>query len=154
MNWFRDFFKKNEEEFEIVHNEVPTSTLIRWYLHDMDVENSNEVASIFGLTPISDEGADKEMEDSDARLINIGGIIPFIEIMADINARVVAHIQSKSLNEDGEHMEQEAIDMLAEFYTAISISALVPAFASAIELGIIIPTTVNTSLDFREKNYE
>jgi hypothetical protein len=152
--WFKNFFNKHQDSFEIVTTEVPKSTLIRWYLHDMAIENSNDMAKIFGLTPISDEGAGKEEEDSDSRLLKLDGFLPFIEVMADINARVVAQLQAEIMKEDGEALNQEAIDDLVGFHTAVSISALVPAFASAIEIGMIIPTAIKSYVDYQEKPYE
>ena len=39
---------------------IPFTTLIRWYLYDLEVENPNKIAELLGLTPISQEGEEKE----------------------------------------------------------------------------------------------
>ena len=43
INWIKRFFNR-EPEFEIVRNDIPMSTVLRWYLYDTGIENPNEIA--------------------------------------------------------------------------------------------------------------
>jgi hypothetical protein len=152
MSWFNRFFNKGEGfDIEIIQNDVPTSTLVRWYLHDLVVESPNEIAAKFGLTPISDEGIQKEEQDSQYRIQKLAPLIPYLNLIADINARVIAYTQLRASMSEG--LEDE-IEELMEFYAAVGMSALISAFASGIEIGIIQPTSLNTTIDIQEQDYE
>ena len=64
MEWFKNYFRKQEPEYELTSNDVPMSTVSRWYLYDTSIaEDINEMAEIIGLSRISEEGEAKEQEE-------------------------------------------------------------------------------------------
>lgn len=142
MNFFK---KRKKPEYEIVSKDIPLTNLMRWFLYDTGLINPNEIASRLNLTPVSDEGDIKEEEDSDNRMGAVAELIPFIEIMADITADAITAIQVKdieeSLEEDGAQITHE-MTIMRQMYKVVALSALISAFSSASELGIISTDSV------------
>lgn len=153
MSWLKKLFRRVEPEDEIVRREILISTILRWHLYDLGVDTPNEVAVSLGLNPVSDEGEEKELEDSEVRLQEVTYFLPFLKIIAKINAEVVASVQLRSM-EDSDLADkfEEEIEHIIEFYTDISTSCLISAFASGIELGIIQPSTLGIGAIYEEKN--
>jgi hypothetical protein len=151
MNWT---FWRKEPEFTVETSEVPTSTLFRWALYDLGVDTPNKFAEAVGFTPISEEGEEMEYQDSIARLTNLTPYAGFIDTMATINAEILAEtfagvLRKYNLIDDAMSIEDEKALMLG-LYKHISISALVPAFSSALKLGIL----VNPGMYITEGYYE
>lgn len=146
MSWLDRFFKRNSDDrFEDVSlslNDVPMTTLIRWFLYDTAVYEENAAAELIGLNRVSEEGDNKEREDSDNRLEDIEPLLPFIEAMADISSNVLASIQVK---ESEDATEQDLI-LMQRVYKMLAISTLVGAFSAASYLGIIVPNGIASEL--------
>lgn len=142
MSWFN----RKKPKYEIITNEVPMTTVMRWYLYDTALtENVNELADRIGLTPISQEGEAKEQEDSDERLLNVEPLYIFLESMADLSSQVLVNIHIKELEEHGEDADDlmENLENMANVYKAIALSTLMGTFSSALSLGLIDHATVN-----------
>jgi len=69
---FFDRFKKKDNNYEIFTRDIPLSTILRWYIYDTELGEPNDVVEVMGLNRASEEGDEKEREDSDLRLDNIG----------------------------------------------------------------------------------
>lgn len=141
MNW--KFWQNTEEpELVIETQDVPTSTLLRWFLYDCAVPNPNKHAELLGFTPISAEGEEMEIKESRERLAKIEPFIDFIALMSDISGQVMAESSSELLKaaglEDLDIPEDEGYAALADMYTSVAISCLVPAFSAALKLGILV----------------
>lgn len=153
MSWFSDRFRKETEQ---VTTNVPLSTVLRWALYDFGIDNPNEIASKLGLTPVSKEGNEKEQEDSEIRLAHLDDVLPFIDVISELNARIVASVQMRELKESGmadmEELGEEEIDTMISFYQAIGFSALVSAFSAGIQLDIMHVHTTGTARTFDEED--
>jgi hypothetical protein len=90
------FGKEDNGDGEEV-TKVPLTTLYRWYMYDMSVDSPNKYLDIFGITPVSEEGDDKEREDSDIRTDNITPLIPFLNLYSNMNAQYVFEMQKEEL---------------------------------------------------------
>jgi hypothetical protein len=142
MKWFRKRKKKhNNRKIHVAldrNNIIPLTTLARWYLYDTDLEEPNKVAPKLGMSLVSEEGHEKEMQDSDKRIDKIFSLYPFIGAIADINARAVAATQvmhMEDYNGGTELSDSEAI--ISELYRVIGHAAITSAFSTAVELGIV-----------------
>jgi hypothetical protein len=137
------FRKKEDEYYEgVISEAIPVSTLIRWYLYDMSVDDANDLAKEFNLTPVSSEGDSKEKEDSAERVEDIMPLMPFVQMMSQINSKSIYHIQRKELISQGmavERLDDEQETMI-DFYENVSFAAIVASFSAAAKLGLI---TVN-----------
>jgi hypothetical protein len=148
MSWFDKFFNRNSEDiFETVNfsssiEDIPLTTLVRWYLYDTSLYEENAAAELIGLSPISEEGDAKEREDSDLRLESIEFLMPFLDAMADISSNVLAAIQIK---ESEDATEQDLI-IMQKVYKTLAVSTLIGAFSSAVDLGIILPNGITSDM--------
>ena len=50
MAWFR----RKKAEYEIISNEIPMSTILRWYLYDTGLDDANKLAEFVGLNKVSE----------------------------------------------------------------------------------------------------
>ena len=138
MKWFKK--RREEPEFEIISKDIPLTNLMRWFLYDTGLIEPNDIAHKLNLPPVSEEGNTKEEEDSDARIGAISELLPFINIMSDIAADVIANIQIQDIEEhEGEDAKQILHEMttMRQMYKVVALSAVIGAFASAAELGMI-----------------
>jgi hypothetical protein len=137
---FFDRFRKREEDYEIFTRDIPLSTILRWYIYDTELGEPNDVVEIMGLNKSSEEGDEKEREDSDERMDNIAYLLPYLNAMADIASDVITGVQVDEITKDNpnnsEEIERE-LDTMRVLYKVVSLSAIIGAFASAMEIGLI-----------------
>jgi hypothetical protein len=142
MSWKFWEKKKNPLEILIESSTVPTSTLFRWALYDLGVDAPNKFAEAAGFTPISEEGDELERKESEERLQAVYPYRSFIALMAGISGEILAetftNLMSKHGLVDGEEAAELEKELMSEIYEQVSISALVPAFSAALDLGIIV----------------
>jgi hypothetical protein len=132
------FFNREDPEPHIVHEDVPLSTIVRWFIYDTALAEENKIADLLGLNPVSEEGEVMERTESDYRLDNIELLMPFLEQMADISANVLATVQMS----ESEEATEEDLDLMARVYKVLAISSLIGTFSIATRLGIIVPTGI------------
>jgi hypothetical protein len=135
VSWFKRFSRNEEPE----HQEIPFSTITRWSLYDLILDNPNKVAVDLGLNPVSDEGHEKEREDSDLRLANMEPLLPFIEVTAELTARILSSVQLSEIEGMGDSvdLDQEDVEIMISFFKSVALSSLIVAFSSAIQLDMI-----------------
>jgi hypothetical protein len=144
MHWK---FWQREPKYVIENTitEIPLPVLARWYFYDAGLEEPNKIASLVGMMPVSDEGEEQEESESDARLLSVMPLVPFLETIADINARAITALQfdhyTKEQGMNEEQLEHEKVH-IEDMYVQVGYSALLSAFASGLELGIISTNTV------------
>jgi hypothetical protein len=154
VSWFRR--RKRKDEYEVFTNEVPITTMVRWFIHDIGYGNNN-VDTFIGLPPVSEEGNIKESQDSEERLIELKPLVPFIDSMSDISSNVLSSIAVYGASEDdipeGEELEEMA-ELLNNLYKSISLSTLIGAFSTASALGLIQITALTSDLQTMQKDGE
>ncbi len=140
--WFNRRKKHDDFEIEFFKQDIPISTLARWYIYDTELGEPNEVAELLGMTNVSEEGNEKEREDSDKRMDNIEYLLPYIDAIANISSDVITNIQvseiTKKHPDDKEEIERE-IGTMSVLYKVIGMAAIVGAFSTAMEIGLIKP---------------
>lgn len=134
--------------------QVPVTTLARWYLYDMDVKYVNKLAMSLDLMPVSEEGDEKERQDSNARVSLIEPLIPFISIMSEINSKAVIQVQRDELPphlKKAFQQHAQELEQIMQFYQHLSFAAIFSAFSSAAELGLIdVSGTFTSTTSFEE----
>lgn len=156
MSWF----KRKKPEFDIITNDVPMSTVYRWYLYDTSLtDDVNDVAEIIGLSRISEEGEAKELEDSERRMEMAAPLFPFLESMAELSAHVMSALHAKEMVEENpdssEEEDAETSEILASMhnvYKAVALSTLIGTLSGALELGIIETSTISSDTYLLEKD--
>lgn len=142
------------EDMGEIH-QVPITTLFRWFLYDTAGPEANENIGIFDLSPVSEEGHEKEQDDSDNRLLAIDALIPFLTIYANMNAEFSFEAHRKEmLKIEGvdESMLESSSATLKEFYSNLTFNGLLAAMSAAVELSLIKPYGVYTGI--KEKDNE
>lgn len=145
MNWFSKFFKKDDDDdFDFVSDEFPSSTLLRWFIYDVGVGDENALAEYLGLTRVSDEGNTKEQEDSDNRLVEIKEVFPYIDYISTISSDVITAAQLKILKESpaihGPEVQKELEDdlkIMREIYKSVAATTLLGAISIGVRLGVL-----------------
>lgn len=131
---------KSSDDDDWEFKAVPLTTLARWYIYDLDVEDANKLAVALELTPSSPEGDEKERQDSYDRIARIDGMMTFFHTMADINAKVVFQVQKDNLPPEMQGFldrSSEELEQLVNFYESMSFAAILSAFSTAAELGLV-----------------
>ena len=121
-------------------HKLPITTLFRWFLYDVAGEEANDYISVFNLSSVSSEGHEKELEDSEARLIEISSLTPLISLYADMNAKHSFDIQkSELLKVKGvtEDMLESSSSGLTDFYSQMTFNGIMAMLAAAVELDLI-----------------
>ncbi|NBW11508.1 MAG: hypothetical protein EBR82_26105 [Caulobacteraceae bacterium] len=119
---------------------IPLHTLLRWYLYDVAGDDAINREKIFGLSPVSKEGHQKELEESEKRIDKIEDLLPLLTFYSIKTAEYAfaMHKDSfKSIPGISEEMLNDSEEALTSFYTNMAFSALLSSFASLNELGII-----------------
>jgi hypothetical protein len=145
VNWFSKFFKKDDDDdFDFVSDEFPSSTLLRWFIYDVGVGDENALAEYLGLTRVSDEGNTKEQEDSDNRLVEIKEVFPYIDYISTISSDVITAAQLKILKESpaihGPEVQKELEDdlkIMREIYKSVAATTLLGAISIGVRLGVL-----------------
>lgn len=121
------------------------STLIRWFIYDVGYGDTG-LEEVLNLSPVSEEGAEKELSDSDLRLDQLLPLLPYIDAMGDIASSVLSVIALDSA-EDNETLKDENLEKIAEMlknlYQSISLSSILGAFSVAKALGLIEITAIS-----------
>jgi len=153
MSW--KFWGRDEEpEVFIETVNIPMTTIARWYLYDMDAEDPEKVAAALNLNPISPEGAEKEAQDSVARMTRVLPFEEFVGIMADVNAQAITAIRNKALrgltalSEDDEDLSEDELEILNELdeatyelFAQVSYTAILATLSIGFETGLFSPGT-------------
>ena len=152
MSWFRK--RKRKDEYEVFTSEIPITTMVRWFIHDVGY-GDDTLDTFIGLPPISEEGNSKEAQDSSERLSELQPLVPFIDSMADIAANVLAAVALQSTDEDelpdGEDPDEMA-DVLATIYKSVSLATLIGTLSTASALGLIQITALGSDVQRTKKD--
>ena len=111
-------------------------------MYDTELADPAELAEILGMNPDSEEGMDKEREDSDIRMSRIEYLMPFLHTMSEIAADTITGIQINEIlnkNPDAKEEIERESDTMRTMYKVIALAAMMGAFSSAAELSLIEP---------------
>ena len=147
FDWFK---REKEEQYVIESTTIPLTTLVRWYLYDMQIEDPESIAAELGINSISEEGAEKERQDSDERMLPISMFTDYAAMVADINAQASAVIKERglkdALKEDLVELDEEEIQIIEEYAEAsyevfqqIGFTAIMSALSIAFSTGLLLP---------------
>jgi hypothetical protein len=133
----------HEHDFSEGHylSKIPLTTLYRWFMYDIHTENPNNHVDIFKITAVSDEGDEKEQEESRLRMEQIQELLPLMNLYSTMTAQYVFEMQKREVIDEVspeivEKLEKDS-NKMKQFYKLISLSALMTMLSSAVELGIL-----------------
>ena len=88
------FFKKNKPDLSM----LDVASRLRGFILDTQIQKPHEMAELLGLSPISDEVADREEEESDIRVERIAHLIPLVYTYAHSLAEGSIELQKNNLD--------------------------------------------------------
>lgn len=150
MSWFKRLFNR-EPEIEIISSEIPMSTILRWYLYDTGLADPNELAEYLGLNNVSEEGNDKEVQDSQLRLSSITTLLPYIDVISTISAETFSALHY--LNND-EERDEEFEGRQKVVFKAIAMSTLIGALSIGVDIGMVDHGVVSADTLEMDLDYE
>lgn len=110
------------------------SNRVRGFLLDSQIQHPHDLALIAGCSPISDEVAEREEEESDIRLARVSYLIPILFAYAHTMAEVSTEFQKQ-------YSEIKAPDDVWKYSRAmteqISMAALLGAVAQLVDMGLL-----------------
>ena len=155
MNWFTRLFKKDvEQELSVHTQQVPMSTIYRWYLYDTHLGDPNELADLIGLNRVSAEGDDKEKQESAARTQTILPLLPYLELIADASVDTLLGLQElKSRKDPNLAISEQDVEESKLVYKAIAMSTLIGAVSIGSHLGLISVDGFNVNTGFEAHDF-
>ena len=135
-------FKRKKKKIKMVKvRQIPLPILIRQAIYDSMLEPAEGIAESLGLSPISDEVADMEEQESQKRLERIASLIPFIDSHSDMVARIVSAAYALGDDEEGlltDLLDKEgALDHLTDLFRTVCISSSVSCVSTLLNLELI-----------------
>ena len=122
---------------EVTKETIPISTLVRWYCYDLGIDDVNSLVKEFNLMPVSDEGDSFEKDASEKRMDVVYPLFPFLDMMAEINAKAISTIQIQDFQEHNELLADIDPEIMEAIYKHISFACLLSSFSAAIQLGMV-----------------
>lgn len=142
MRWF-----KRKRKPVIVTTEVPLSTMVRWMLYDIGVNDDIDLTKMVGLMPVSKEGDDKETEDSEDRLSAVYDIFPFLDMISGMTANVLAALHCKDIKSNDVDFNEDDLNTLTSLYKTIAVSSLITSISTGVHLGLLEVISANYDLE-------
>jgi hypothetical protein len=131
--------KTKAKRVEITH--LPLPVLIRQVIYDTMLMPAEEIASVMGLPPISDDVAEMEEIESQKRLEKFASLIPFIDSHSDIAAKIAASAYMiEDEEEDYGELEKlgiEDLEQLTKLFRLVALSSSISCVSTLFNLGLI-----------------
>jgi hypothetical protein len=132
--WFK---KKKPESPEITLAEI--TNRIRGYVLDSQISGGHEISLLIGCSPISDEVAYMEEEQSDARVSRITHLIPILYAYAHTLSEGMVESQRAGAEDSEEDfgIPSAAWATTRKVFTQIAFSALLGAISQLVDMGFL-----------------
>jgi len=113
------------------------SSRTRGFLLDSQIQNAHEISSILGCSPISDEVASKEEEESDKRVERINYLIPLLYAYAHSLSEGSTEFQKSNLAEEVADLPPEIWNESRKMLEEFAFSILVGAVSQLIDMSLL-----------------
>jgi len=140
MKWFRKSQGRVPESL--------ISSRIRGFILDSQAPSAHHMSILMGLSPMSDDVAEHEEQDSDARVDKIDHLIPILFAFSTTMAQAAvahqkAHVEDDLEDEDSifANLPPEIWDSSQTMFTTISMNTLVGAISQLVDMGFLTIST-------------
>ena len=113
------------------------SSRLRGFILDSQMTEPHELAVILGCTPISDEVAIREEEESDRRVAYISILTPLLYSYAHSIAEAAVENQKANLTPEYDKLPKEVWDYSRRLIEQVSISILIGATSQMVDMGLL-----------------
>jgi hypothetical protein len=126
-------FRKKKKQVMTI-NEVMTR--VRGFLLDSQIQNPHELSILLGCTPISDEVAEKEEQESDKRMEKVSYLIPVLYAHAHSLAEASTEFERNS-EETPQQIPTEVWTYNKKMLHEISMAALLGSISQLVDMGLL-----------------
>lgn len=112
------------------------SSRLRGFILDSQMTNPHELALVLGCSPISDEVALMEEDESDRRVADISILTPLLYSYAHALSEAAVEHQKNTLDPN-EKIPKEVWATTRQLIEQVSISVLVGAIAQIVDIGLL-----------------
>lgn len=113
------------------------SSRIRGFLLDSQITDPHELALTLGCSPISDEVALMEEDESDRRVADIGILTPLLYSYAHALAEATIEHQRNSLSPEMEKLPKEVWEYSRKLIEQVAISVLLGAVSQLVDMKML-----------------
>jgi len=114
---------------------------IKGFILDSQVNDADHISLLLGCSPVSEDVAERELEESDDRVSRVDHLIPvmyaYCHTMAD---GIVEHQQAHASTEELEQIPQAAWGATRKVFSQVALNSMLGAVSQMVDLGLI---TVN-----------
>lgn len=115
---------------------LDVASRLRGFILDTQIQKPHEMAELLGLSPISDEVADREEEESDIRVERIAHLIPLVYTYAHSLAEGSIEVQKNSAdNLDG--LPEEIWMVSRRMMEQVAMSAMLGSIAQLVDMNLL-----------------
>lgn len=139
---------------------LPMTTLLRWYLYDLEVERAEEFAQKYlDIPPISQEGEEMEKSDSKERMERVREFESIAQAVAEINGYIISMIHEEgfeeAIRENHPEISPEDLEQIklareesAAFLDQVGYAACLFMLSIGFNLGLIQPGPSEATRNF------
>jgi hypothetical protein len=131
MNW--NFWKKKKPN-PLTVSEI--STRLRGFLLDAQLPQAHEMALHLGCSPISDDVALMEEEESDKRLEYVSVLTPLLFALSHSLAEATVEV-NKGKMEDAENLPDEVWTHSRRLLEQVSLAVLIGGISQLVDMGFL-----------------
>lgn len=123
-------------------NAADITSRIRGFILDSQVKEADHITEILGCPPISDEVADKEVDESDARMTRIQHLIPLLYMYAKTMSDGVVdhqriHAEHELDDEVFDEIDAAAWGATRQAFSTITLNTLMGAISQLVDMGYL-----------------
>lgn len=135
MNW--KFWQRREPIPAFTPSVAEISARLRGFLLDSQVPTPHEMAELIGCTPISDEVAIMEEEQSDKRVDRLALLIPILYAFAKTMSEASVEHQRSSADIEIQNLPNEVWQYSRKLVEQVGMATLLGALSQLVDMGLV-----------------
>jgi hypothetical protein len=132
----KKFFKKKKKK-KGVPSLAEMTARVRGFILDSQIQDAHELTVLLGCSPISDDVAQKEEEESDKRVERISYLVPVIFGYAHMLSEAATEFQKQNAPDSLKDIPKEAWVETRRQMEQINISVLVGAISQLVDMELL-----------------
>lgn len=111
---------------------------IKGFILDSQVNDADHISMLLGCSPVSEDVAERELEESDNRVAQVDHLIPVMYAYCHAMAEgMVEHQQAHASEEELEQIPQAAWGATRKVFTQVALNSMLGAISQMTDLGLI-----------------
>lgn len=136
------FWRKKKPQTKVINIE----THLREFFYDSQLPEAEELAVLFGASPISKEGEEHEENRSDERVSKISHILSLVEVYSTMMTDGLVELEATSKDEDATDAPPEFWASMKTMLHTVSSATTIGVISQLVDLGLItVPRNISRS---------